>query len=371
MPNLDRPKIIYIVSQLGQGGAEQQLYYVLKYLQPDATVLSLAPGGYWLKPYQDLGYTVIELQRAGSFDASRLRNVMRIIREQKPDIVHLWMDGVPGAYGRLATILLRYQPTIVGIRNHPARDPGWYSWLTRALLNRYVQMFTSNAISSQEYLVNHDHVPRHKSRFVPNGIELTRFAPPSSPDARNLLPEDWRSRVIVGSVGALAERKSPDDFVRVARRVIDQNPEIRFVHAGDGPLRETVHALSRELNVDEKILFLGSRRDVPDILRTFDIMLMTSSNEGTPNAVMEAMATALPSVVTDVGDCKELVFKGETGYIAPVGDVEGLAQHVLRLADDTALRQQMGRTGYERIQGYDVHQMAQQFRSLYEEVLKT
>ena len=370
MSTSDRPKILYIVSQLGQGGAEQQLYYLLKYLQPNAVILSLAPGGYWLKPFQDLGYTVIELQRAGSFDLSRLRSVMDVIRDQKPDIVHLWMDGVPGAYGRLATILLRYHSTIVGIRNHPTRDPGWYSWLTRTLLNRYVQMFTSNAVSSQEYLVNHDHVPRHKSRYIPNGIELDRFSPPTSPDARQLLPEDWRQHIIVGTVGALAERKSPDVFVRVARRVTDQNPAIRFVHAGDGHLREGVKALTSELGLDTQILFLGSRSDVPDVLRAFDIFLMTSSNEGTPNAAMEAMATALPCIVTDIGDCKDLVLQGQTGLVAPVGDIEGLVGHVLDLAADAQRRQQMGNNGYQRIQTYDVHQMAQQYQDLYREVLE-
>ena len=365
----DHPKILYIVSQLGQGGAEQQLYYLLKYLQPNATILSLAPGGYWLRPFQDLGYTVIELQRAGSFDPSRLRSVMRVIREQKPDIVHLWMDGVPGAYGRLSTILRRYRPTIVGIRNHPTRDPAWYSWLTRTLLNRYVQMFTSNAVSSQEYLVNHDRVPRHKSRYIPNGIELDRFAPPTSPDARGLLPEDWRQHIIVGTVGALAERKSPDIFVRVARRVVDQNPDICFVHAGDGHLREGVKALSSELGLDSNILFLGSRTDVPDVLRSFDIFLMTSSNEGTPNAAMEAMATALPCIVTDIGDCKDLVLHGQTGYVAPVGDVERLAEHVLSLAADSQHRQQMGQAGYRCIQAYDVLKMANQYQDLYQELL--
>lgn len=363
------PKILYVVSQLGQGGAEQQLYYVLKYLKPNATILSLAQGGHWLKPFEELGYRVIQLPRSGSYDPSRLVNVMKVIRQEKPDIVHLWMDGVPGAYGRLATLLLRFPRTIVGIRNHPARDPSWYSRLTRALLNRHIRFFNSNATSSMEYLIAHDGVPRKKSVYIPNGIELYRFAPRENADAKDMLPEGWRDKVVIGTVGALAARKSPDVYMRVIRRVIDENPNVRFAHAGDGPLREGIHALSKELKLDDHLVFLGSRGDVPNVLRALDVFVMTSSNEGTPNAAMEAMATRLPCVVTDIGDCKELVLEGKTGFVAPVGDVDCLAQHMLRLAGDATLRDQLGRAGYERIQGYDVNSMAEQFRKLYQDVL--
>lgn len=369
MRESNHPKILYIVSQLGQGGAEQQLYYLLKYLKPHATVLSLAPGGYWLKPFQELGYRVIEVPRSGSYDPSRLVKVMQTVRAEKPDIVHLWMDGIPGAYGRLGTLLLRYRPTIVGIRNHPARDPGWYGRVRRLLLNRHISLFNGNAVSSLDYLVEREGIPQTRTRYIPNGIELHRFAPRQDDEAKKLLPEGWREKVIVGTVGALAARKSPEVFVRLVRRVVDENPDIRFIHAGDGPLRDSTHQLSRELKLDDHLLFLGSRSDVPDVLRAMDIFIMTSSNEGTPNAAMEAMATALPCVVTDTGDCKELVLEGQTGFVAPVGDVDCLAGHILRLAGDAALRQRLGQAGYARVQAYDVHPMAEQYQAMYREVL--
>jgi glycosyltransferase involved in cell wall biosynthesis len=367
MTNPDKPRILYVVSQLGQGGAEQQLYYVLKYLKPNATIVSLAPGGHWLKPYQELSYNVIELRRSGSFDLSRLTGVRKAIQEQQPDIVHMWMDGVPGAYGRLAT-LFSSRPTIVGIRSHPVRDPKWYSRLTRLWLNRHISIFVSNAVSSQEYLVQHDHVPAAKSRFIPNGLELNRFAPRTG-EKPDLMPDEWRDKLIIGTVGALAKRKSPEVFVRVAKQVIDQNPNVRFLHAGGGSLQETVEQLVHELGIEDYIHFLGSRSDIPEVLRAFDILLMTSSNEGTPNAVMEAMATALPSVVTDIGDCKVLVEGNESGFVAPIGDVDCLTDYVMRLVRDENLRQTMGRAGYDHIQNYDVEKMAQQYGDLYREVL--
>lgn len=175
--------------------------------------------------------------------------------------------------------------------------------------------------------------------------------------------------MIVGTVGSFTVSKSPDVYIKVARRVLDQNSNVRFLHVGNGPLRERVQQISQELNVEPYVLFLGSRSDVPDILRALDIFTLTSSNEGTPNVVMEAMATALPCVVTDIGDCKDLVPHGQTGFLAPVGAVEALADHILCLANDVELRRAQGEAGYQRIQSYDVQKMAEQYRILYDEVM--
>jgi glycosyltransferase involved in cell wall biosynthesis len=365
------PRILYILNTLDQGGAEHQLYYLLRCLRPSGLVISLAPGGYWGPPMRELGYTVIELERSGSFDLNRLRALYGLIRQEQPDILHIFMDGVPGAYGRMAALLARHPRAIVGIRNHPQRDPGWYTFLRCYLLNRHIRFVVSNALSSQRYLIEQERLPPVKVRYIPNGLELARFSPAHSPNRKDLLPPEWRDKVIVGTVGALAARKSPDVLVRVARRVLDQTDNVRFVHAGDGNLREATHALARELGMDEHILFLGSRDDVPRVLQALDVFVMTSSNEGTPNAAMEAMACGLPCVLTDTGDCKDLVAEGETGFVASVGDVEALAGYILRLAGDAPLRRRLGDAGHTRVQAYDVHTMAQQYAALYDELMRS
>lgn len=363
------PRILYIVNTLDQGGAEHQLYYLLKHLRPNGEVLSLAPGGYWGPPMRELGYPVTELPRAGSFDIKRLWAVMNHIRQQMPDIVHIFMDGVPGAYGRIATLLTGHRHALIGVRNHPARDPRWYTLAKRCFLNAHIRYVVSNARSSQRYMIEQEGLPPAKSRYISNGLELDRFAPSSDPACKDILPQGWRDKVIIGTVGALAPRKSPDVFVRTARRILDQTDAVRFVHAGEGSLRESTHTLARELGVADHICFLGPRSDVPAVLQALDVFMMTSSNEGTPNAAMEAMATALPCVLTDIGDCRDLLRDGETGLIAPVGDVEALASHALRLVNDADLRQHMGQAAYADIQAYDVRKMVEQYHALYAEML--
>ncbi len=363
------PNVLYIINTLSQGGAEQQLYYLLKHLRPDARIISLAPGGYWAEPMRALGYEVIELERSGSFDVGRLRTLIRLIRQLKPDIVHIYIDGIPGAYGRAATLLTGHRRTLIGIRNHPIHDERWYTLLRRYLLNRHIRLMVTNSASSRDYLVEHEGISPQRARYIPNGMEIERFEPNSSPERKAILPPEWHDKVIVGTVGALAERKSPEQFIEVIHRVLGQSDQVKFVHVGDGHLRQKVQNYAHELQVDQHVLFLGSRSDVPCVLQAFDIFLMTSSNEGTPNAAMEAMATGLPCVLTDTGDCRHLVTEGESGYVVPIGDVSALSDRILRLVADPTLRQRLGSTAHEHIQVYDVGQMAGQYEAIYQELM--
>lgn len=363
------PSILYILGTLKRGGAQQQLYYLLNALRPRGAVLSLAPGGEWAAPIRELGYRVIELERGGSFEVRRLWDVMYTLDAEKPDIVHLFLDGMPGAYGRLATLIRRHQHVIVGIRSQPWRDPRWYLFLRRFLLTRHVQAVLCNSLSAQRYLLDVEKLPPHKAHYIPNGLQLECFAPSDSAERKHPLPGDWRDKVIVGMVGSLSPVKAPELLVQVAQRVLSQTDTVRFVHVGDGALRERVEALSRESGTAEHILFMGQRQDVPALLQAFDIFLMTSRAEGTPNAAMEAMAAGLPCVLTDVGDCRNLVAHGEMGYIVPPDDAGTLAEHVLRLANDEALRRRMGQAAYEHIQTYSVEHMAADYAALYRAVL--
>lgn len=114
--SLSDPNILYVIGHLGRGGAEQQLYYLLKYLKPQATVLSLSQNGYWAGPIRKLGLKVVELNRVGHADLTRLWALIRFIRTQRPDIIHIFIDGSSGIYGRLAALIKRHPCVIVGER---------------------------------------------------------------------------------------------------------------------------------------------------------------------------------------------------------------------------------------------------------------
>lgn len=356
-------RVLYITSTLDRGGAEQQLYYLLKYSQPmpDATVVSLGGTRHWEQGLRDLGAQVIPLERRGKGDFSRLFQLTRLMQSGNYDIVHLFIDNVPGIYAHLAAFACGHPRFITGERSDVIRQPKWYRNFKR-VANRRVRRILCNSNTSAQTLLREGMATAQQVEFIPNGIELERF--------RVARPPREGMSVCVGMVGSLTPVKNPEMFVRAAAKVIEVQPGTRFVHVGDGALMQNMRQLTAELEIDASFTFYGLREDVAAILAEIDVFVLTSNFEGMPNAVMEAMAAGLPCVTTDVGDCRELVVEGETGFRVPPRDVDALAGAILKLTGDAALRERMGRAGYERIQPYDVQRMAQRYQQIYAEVLR-
>ncbi len=356
-------RILYILSTLNRGGAEQQLYYLLKYAQPrpEATVVSLGGSGYWEQPMTELGVRVIPLKRRSKSDFSRLFELTRIIRAGSYDIVHLFIDNVSGIYAHLAAFASGHPRFITGERADIYSQPYWYRAFKR-IANRRVRRVLCNSNLAAQNLLKEGLVKRDQVDTIPNGIELERFALPAARDSAD--------RITVSMIGSLSPVKNPELFVRAAAKVIETQPAVRFIHAGGGALLNDMRQLAHELEIADSLTFFGLREDVTPILAQTDVFVLSSHSEGMPNAVMEAMAAGLPCVTTDVGDCRELIADGDNGFIVPIGDVDQMAAAILKLTGDAALRQRMGQNGCQRIQAYAVSRMAQRYQAIYAEVLK-
>lgn len=363
-------KILYLIGQLRKGGAEQQLYYLLKTLNYDATVVVLSSGGYWAQYIRELGIEVIEVPRRSRFDFSRIQAIRNEVNRIQPDIIHIFLDGVTGLYERVAAWRSYRTCTVVGSRRHPASESAWVRWLKRYWLNHYVSVIITNSKESQKYLARYGGIAAHKVKYIPNGIDLERFEQVHLNQSDFAFTPTNPKFLVVGTVASLSHVKAPEIFVRAAHRVLTQNQSIRFIHIGDGPLRSEIEALSCKLGIQESLLFLGERQDVHKLLKIMDIFVLTSRLEGMPNAIMEAMASRLPCVVTNAGDSALLVSDNESGYVVPVDNEDLLAEKIIHLAKNTDLRVSMGENGYKRILAYDVFKMAQQYDDLYRDILK-
>ena len=155
-----------------------------------------------------------------------------------------------------------------------------------------------------------------RTHVVPLGIELERFAQ-GTPALEGR---------VVGNVARLAEQKGQRDLIAAAPRVLERHPDLRFVVAGDGELREELEALAAPLG--DRFVFLGARGDVPDLLASFDVFAFPSRFEGLCLAVIEAQAAGVPVVATPVGGIRETVLDGETGWLVAPRDVEALAERI-------------------------------------------
>ena len=153
-------------------------------------------------------------------------------------------------------------------------------------------------------------------------------------------------------------------------RVLSLLPDAVLVLAGDGELRGDVEDLSRSLGVADRVRFLGYVDDLGSWYTAFDVFLMTSANEGAPVVAIEALAAGVPVVATAAGGTATVVDDGETGFLAPIGDVELLARHVDRLRADTRLRTSFGAEGARRMrERFSSSRMVDDLDQLYRRIL--
>ena len=360
-------RVLYIIRQLGKGGAEQQLYYLLQHLDVEATVLCLSEIDHWSEPMRQLGAEVVLLPRNHRLEWRRLKDTVALIRRVKPDIVHIFADNI---YGRLGSILALHRRVIVHKRTHESVvSPGWYLHVER-WLNRFVSSVIFNSRANYEYLIGHGVVLPPKAFVIPNGVDCKLFSPPCSKLDSWPWPSHWQGRYIVGTVTKLNWIKNPEMFIRCASLVLQRRQDVSFVLVGKGEHLHELQSLCQALGIQESVTFLGERHDVPDLLRAMDLFLLTSRVEGMPNAVLEAMATGLPCVVTGAGGSGEPIIEGETGYVVPIGDAQAMVDRVLQILADDELRLSMGKAARARaVNEFSVEKMVAQTWRIYRQLV--
>jgi len=238
-------------------------------------------------------------------------------------------------------------------------------WLPDAIIANAAQSIASHAAYGYDV---------RKFRIVGNGFDTQRFRPN---DARRqqlrtqlALADD---RILVGLVGRYSAQKNQDGFLAAAGRAAQAMPSLDFVLCGRGigPDNQTLAALSRQHRLDGRLHMLPERPDVETVFAGLDIYASASRAEGFPNVVAEAMACGVPCVVTDVGNCRELV--GDSGAVCPPGDPAALATVIVELAAmPPAARADRGRQARQRIeQTYSRETMLRGFEAVWAEAARS
>lgn len=270
-------------------------------------------------------------------DLRTLMALQRWFRRSRPDVVHTHKSK-SGALGRLAAKAAGV-PAIVHTVHGWSFHVGQGQVTQRALqfLERYLAKVSSAlvVVTEEDRRAGLNARVGHEDQYVliRSGIELTEFHPdPRRREAVRAALAIHDGDTVVGTVGRLEPQKDPLLFVRTAAAVSRSLPTARFLMVGEGSLRHDVVSLARRSGIGDKLTMLGDRRDVADLMRAFDVMLMTSRWEGLPRVVIEAMATRVPVVSTAVGGVREVIQDGCTGLLASPDDLAGLARNVVRVA---------------------------------------
>jgi len=207
---------------------------------------------------------------------------------------------------------------------------------------------------------------------IHNGVDTEKYRP-GTPEERAIARRAWgagHDDVVLMTVASLKPLKRIDALLRAAAALRNSGAPIRAVLVGDGPDRGALESLARELGLSDRVTFAGVREDVDAWLRGADVFVLSSRTEAFPNVVLEAMATGLPVVTTDVGSVREMVEPGVSALVVPAGDDPALGAAISRLASDPSLRDAFGRRGREIVEArFRFETTCAQREALLEELL--
>ena len=361
-------RIALVIGQLSLGGSEKQLYLLAKGLQKtDRYNVSVIVLSDITEPYKTLlnhvNIHVFSLkQYLHYFDIFRILQLRKIIKKNSINIMCSF-SLTANFYSFFAIIFLNRCIFISGSRNVES-DRSRLLQKVDDFIIRHSNILITN---SQE---NFDHLKKlSKHSDDINGVVIRNGIEIPFDNSINEKPED--SRVTIGTVALFKEQKNYPLFIDLCKSITNEYSNVNFIAIGTGPEFDTMTGYAISKNIDSKISFMGNRIDATEIIsKEFDIFVLTSKREGLPNAIMEAMSLGIPVVATDVGGVSELVQHGETGFLLPSGDLEGLKKYCKMLINDPDLRAKMGQKGQDFIQNnFSDRKMVKEFEKIFNRLL--
>ncbi len=376
-------KVAHLITRLDLGGAQQNTLHTVRFLDRArfSPFLVCGEGGLLDEAARSdervRAIFVPPLVREVSpgRDLAALARLTAILRAERPEIVHTHSSKA-GILGRLAAAAARV-PVVVhthhGFGFHPGQNPAARALfvglerLCARLTTRAVFVSHANARLARAVGLIGDEQPT----IIRSGVRLADYPVAVERDALKMSIGVGRHKVLVVSIGNLKPQKNAADFVAVAARALKRAPEARFVFIGDGPQRRALEAKAFSLGLNDRLFFLGWRRDAARWLAAADAFVMTSLWEGLPRALVEAMLTGLPCALYATDGVTDLVRDGVNGLLARPGDAQSLAEKLSSLLTDPALRARLGAAARASIgPEFDIDEMVRAQERLYEQLLE-
>lgn len=368
-----RARVLWLAKGLGRGGAERLLVGCAGHVAErfDVEVGYVLPWKDALVPeLRVLGVPVHCLEGGREADLRWVWRLRRLLHERRYDIVHTHMP-VPAVAARLL-VAGRCRPRLVHTEHNVwSRYRGLTRWANATTYDRNAAVI---AVSGSVAASIADGRPTRPTgpdvTVILHGIERQRLV--VDPSARASARADLGAAVgdvVIGTVGNLTPKKDHQSLLLAHRALLDHGVATRLVLVGTGPLEASLRQRAAALGTHGRVVFAGSRDDVPRLLTAFDVFALSSVAEGLPVALMEAMATGLPCIATAVGGVPEILTDGVDGRLVPPSDVEALTGALAALATDAALRRRLAAAALARSSAFDVARAQRQVEAVYDRVL--
>jgi len=357
-----KKKILHLITglELG-GGAENMLLHLLREIRGnlDNQVCVVRGRGEMGKKLEEAGVPVFYLDLKSVFDLGVIRRYKKILSDFRPDVQVNYLIHAD-IFGRIFGKIFGVKKIVPYIRNiHRTRKLFlFFDKITLPLVN----FVLTNSETAKKFYIQKMGARPEKIKCIPNGIDLEKFknTDVSSREKKKELgisPE----KTVIGCVARLEKQKDVGTLIRAFEKIRKNMPEIHLLLVGHGVEKERLERYCASRNLSEDTTFLEKRVDMPEIYKVMDIFVLPSLQEGMSNAILEAMASSVPAITSDIEENRELIRDGFNGLNFARGDDSDLAEKIETLLKNKTAGQKYAAESLETVKKYDLNSVAKKF----------
>lgn len=377
---INKIKVMLIISNLEFGGAQRQLVELANNLSRDDFDVMVCS----LSQYIPLGSgldlpdeKVVIIQKKSKYDISVVFRLSKVLRENKVDVLHAFLFDAEIA-ARIASAMAGVAVMVGSERNSNYRIKR-NQMVAYRLTKNLRDVCIANSRAGAEFNAQELGYPEKHYAVVRNGVDINRFQAGNGGQLRESLGIS-QDQFVIGMFASFKEQKNHGMLFHAVKELTSSDRNFRVVLLGEelhGGAQGTttyvqkIHELVGRLGIRDYCLFVGNQDDVEAYYRICDVTVLPSKFEGTPNVVLESMASGVPVIVTAVSDNNEIVEHGKSGYVVDVGDEAGLARYLQLLMEDRELSANMGSEARRRaVELFSSAQLASSTGEVYKTALE-
>ncbi|HPM42617.1 MAG TPA: glycosyltransferase [Candidatus Omnitrophota bacterium] len=363
---LSKNRVMHITYSLGTGGMEKLVREIVERTDPsmfESSVCCLWIKGRFSEDLEKRGIKVCCMDKRDGFDHSLFSRMADIFKKEKISIVH--------SHDSSANLYASVSARLAGVKKVFNTEHGgiYFETERKKKINRLLCLLNKKVICVSDSIKNDlmgMGLPEIKLKVIPNGLDFSEFDIELDRNRKRRDLGLCESDFVISSIGRLSKVKNHEMLLASVKPILQRMSNAKIIIAGDGPLRQVLEERAKEYTSSGRVLFLGTRKDVPEILKISDCFVACSESESFGLSVLEAMAAGVPVVSTCAGGLKEIVKDGVTGILISKNDAGALVDGIYRIYSDKLYAQGNASRAKEMVKiSYGVDQMVKRYQELY------
>jgi len=367
-------KILFLITDCKVGGTQRALFTIAQNLDQTIFIPEIAflfcKKNFMLSSLESSNINYINFEMNSKFQIVALLRLFTFIKRTNPTILHAFLFHAnisARIFGKIASV-----PIIISSRRSIN-----LGGKTRVLINRLTNSFDDAIIAVSENVkkkeLKETHINSRKIIVLNNCVDAEKFRPPTIHeriDAKNFFHISTNS-FIIGSVGRLHPDKNFTILLQVINKIQYINPNLNVIIAGTGEQLNELEKQSAKLGLSNIVKLIGVQKEISKLLWVYDIFVLTSLVEGSPNALLETMSSGLPVIATDVGGVPEIIKNNQNGILIPKQDENALVEKIIQLMNNPELRTRLGKNAREFVlENHSIDNTVKNLENIYFQLLK-